>query len=239
MSDISSVLSSQIPSPVPLFLMGHSMGGGECLTYACTGPSHILSKIRGYLAESPWIGLHPAAEPLKLTIIAGRLAARLMPHYHMVQKLNEKTLCRDPQVAKDWVNDELCHNTGTLEGLGGCLDRGIDLNSGKLTLEESAGEGGVARIWVGHGTGDLVTNCEASRKWVEALKVQDKEFKAYEGFYHVLHAEPGEDHVRFAKDVGDWVLARSAKSSEQQATSTGNPDFPGDTPEDPESRSKL
>ncbi|KAI9707481.1 MAG: hypothetical protein M1836_000442 [Candelina mexicana] len=239
MSDITSVLSAQLPSPVPLFLMGHSMGGGECLTYACTGPPHILSHIRGYLAESPLIALHPAAEPLKLTVTAGRLAARVMPHYHMVQKLNAKNLCRDPQVAADWVNDELCHDTGTLEGLAGMLDRGIDLNSGKLTLKESAGEGGHAKVWVGHGTADLVTHCGASRKWVEALEVQDKEFKAYDGFYHVLHAEPGEDQMRFAKDVGDWILARSGKTNEQQGTSTGKLGTPRDTLEDHESRSKL
>ncbi len=188
MSDITSVLSAQIPSPVPLFLMGHSMGGAECLTYACTGPSHILSHIRGYLAESPLIGLHPAAEPFKLTVMAGRLAAKVMPRFQMLQKLNEKNLCRDPQVAADWVNDDLCHNTGTLEGLGGMLDRGIDLTNGKVTLKENAGEGGHARLWIGHGTGDLVTNCEASKKWVEALEVQDKEFKAYEGFYHVCES---------------------------------------------------
>lgn len=185
MSDITAILSSQIPSAVPLFLMGHSMGGAEVLTYAAVGPAHVRKHIRGYLAEAPLIALHPSAAPSRLTVIAGRLASMLLPSRQLVSKLDEKVLSRDPEVVRLYVEDELCHDTGTLQGLAGMLDRGAHLVSGRVKLPvDDNGEGGQLRIWVGHGTEDRVTSFEASRKWMEELKVEDKEFKAYEGWYH-------------------------------------------------------
>ncbi len=55
----------------------------------------------------------------------------------------------------------------------------------------------------------------------------------------IVHAEPGEDKARFARDVGDWILARSARNNGQQGPSSGRPDSSGETSDDPESRSKL
>lgn len=50
---------------------------------------------------------------------------------------------------------------------------------------------------------------------MERIPVQDKTFRVYEGYYHKLHAEPGEDKLTFARDVGDWVLARSVVADQE------------------------
>ena len=156
--------------------MGHSMGGAEVLLYAGTGPASVRAQISGYLAESPFIALHPDAQPSKLQVLLGRMAGKLMPHGQMVRKLDAAQLCRDEAVCRDWVNDELCHDTGTLEGLSGMLERAEDLASGRVKVE--------GRVWVGHGSADMVTNFKASKKLVEGLQVQDKEFRAYDGWFH-------------------------------------------------------
>lgn len=70
-------------SKVPLFLMGHSMGGAEVLQYAARGPSEIRSQIRGYIVESPYLALHPSSQPSWFTVVAGRLAARVVPKRQM------------------------------------------------------------------------------------------------------------------------------------------------------------
>ena len=98
----------------------------------------------------------------------------------MVSKLAPEYQCRDLNVGKSWEADELCHDTGTLEGLAGMLDRGEQLNTGKVTID--AGEG--VRLWLGHGSGDLITSCEASKKFVDRCQVKDKEFKVFDGYYH-------------------------------------------------------
>jgi acylglycerol lipase len=52
LDDITSFIKTLIPSPVPLFMMGHSMGGGETLCYAAQGPEEVRKHIRGFLLES-------------------------------------------------------------------------------------------------------------------------------------------------------------------------------------------
>lgn len=211
LDDITFFIEQLPPAPanVPLFLMGHSMGGGEVLMYAATGPAAVTAKIRGYLVESPFIALHPSARPWRPTVVLGRLAARVLPHMQLPQKLDESKLCRDPEVCKAWSADPLNHDTGTLEGLAGLLDRAGQLENGKAVVKEGRCEGGATRLWVGHGTGDAICDFEAARKWYESTPVADKEMRVYEGWYHKLHSEPGDDKVQFADDVAKWILARS------------------------------
>ena len=62
LNDISSVVASLLPKAasmsVPIFMMGHSMGGAEVIQWAARGPSDMRSQIRGYVAESPYLALH-------------------------------------------------------------------------------------------------------------------------------------------------------------------------------------
>lgn len=210
--------------------MGHSMGGAEVLQFAARGPADVRSQIRGYLGESPYLALHPSAQPNRMTVIAGRMVAKVVPKRQMVQKLDPQWVSRDETVQKEWAQDPLCHDTGTLEGLAGMLDRAHELDTGLVVAKEGS-------FWIGHGDGDRVTSYDASRRWFESLEVEDKEYKTYEGWYHkceihhqrvqenrfglrsLVHAEPGEDKITFANDVADWILARSNATGAQDTKS--------------------
>ncbi|THZ02272.1 alpha/beta-hydrolase [Aureobasidium pullulans] len=208
LADITSMLHTLLPTPVPLFIMGHSMGGAEILHYASTGPSEILSQIRGFISSAPLIALHPSTRPFRATVLAGRLAGRVLPKFQLVQKLEPKWLSRDPEQNKLWEQDELCHDTGTLEGLAGMLDRGIQLESFKVMPRDSAGEGGKIRLLALHGTGDHVNDFAATKAYVEKSELSDKELRTYDGWYHNMHAEPGDDKLMFANHVSEWILSR-------------------------------
>jgi acylglycerol lipase len=130
----------------------------------------------------------------------------------MVQKLDSSKLCRDVEVCKNWEKDGECHDTGTLEGLAAALDRGSALEKGDVKLSDGVGEGGKTRLLLCFGTADKVVSYAVARKWFEGTKVEDKEFKAYEGWYHNLDMEPGEDKITFADDVGKWIGERSGAS---------------------------
>lgn len=186
------------------------------LCYAAQGPASTRQHIRGYLLESPFIDFNPASKPSGFTVFAGRLAGKLFPHKQMVNVIDAKLLSRDPAVQKEFIEDKLCHDTGTLEGLSGMLDRAAGLAGGKIKVGDQAGEGSVTKIWISHGTADGVCSFDASKKLVEQLVAEDKEFKAYDGWYHKLHAEPKPDNETYANDVANWILARSVKPVQSQ-----------------------
>jgi hypothetical protein len=103
----------------------------------------------------------------------------------MVFKLDEKILSRDPAVQRAFVEDELCHDTGTLEGLAGNLDRAAGLDSGSVRVPADAGEGAKTRIWLSHGTDDGVCDYRGTQKVYDRLDgVDDKALKLYDEWYH-------------------------------------------------------
>jgi acylglycerol lipase len=178
LGDLDSFIKSKLPAPAPLFLMGHSMGGQECLMFASTGPSETTKHITGFMAEAPYIRLDGSSQPSSFTIFAGRIASKMLPHHQMVQKLHPEYMCHDEAMCKDWELDPLCHHTGTLEGLGGMLDRAAALDKGEVGLSEEK------PLFIGHGTGDKVTSHEASKRFFERSKAKDKTIKFYDGCYH-------------------------------------------------------
>ena len=185
LADITSFIKTLLPSPVPLFVMGHSMGGAEVLCYAAEGDKEVIKNVRGWLFEAPFISFHKDSKPNALTVVMGRLAGKILPNRQMVFKLDEKLLSRDPQVQKDFVADKLCHDTGTLEGLAGNLDRAQALESGKVRVPKDAGEGGKARIWLSHGDADGVCDYHGTEKVFGFMgDIDDKELKMYKGWYH-------------------------------------------------------
>lgn len=190
MADISSVIRRFLPSfpaqsatrpdHVPLFLTGHSMGGGEVIYHASKFPS---SEIRGYLSMSPWITLSPGMAPSRLEVAAGRIAMRIMPHFQVVQPVKGDLLSHDPKVSENARFDELCHDTFTLEAADGCLSRGEEISSGKCVVRTADG---VTSFWLGHGTEDGICAYSGAKHWFENYcEVDDKELKTYDGWFHV------------------------------------------------------
>ncbi|KAH7395857.1 lysophospholipase-like protein [Cadophora sp. MPI-SDFR-AT-0126] len=204
-SDIVSFIKSQMPCSVPLFVMGHSMGGGEALILA-SDPQYadLIKDIRGWLLESPFIGFPKGFEPMWITVAAGRLAGKLLPHKQRYSAIPPVNLTRDPAVVKSLAEDKLLYGNGTLEGLAGMLDRTSLLNQAKVKLNPN-----VKSVWLAHGTEDKGTSYEESKKWFERQTgLEDKEFKTYEGWSHQLHADLPDNRQVFANDVADWILAR-------------------------------
>ncbi len=204
LADLVQVIKSELPSEVPVFVMGHSMGGGEILTLTGS-PEYIdlMPQIRGWLLESPLIGL--VTKPNSITVFTGRIAGKLLPHHQIKQVIPATELVRDPLVQKSLEDDKMCDGTGTLEMFANMLDRGANLVDGKTKMNK-----GVQALWHAHGTGDKVTSYAASKTWFEQqTQLEDKTFKTYEGEYHQLHADLPESRVVFYKDVGDWILSKT------------------------------
>ncbi|KKO99252.1 hypothetical protein THAR02_08652 [Trichoderma harzianum] len=203
-ADIVAFIQEKLPSDVPVFVMGHSMGGGEVLTLAGDAKhSQLVAQIRGWILEAPFIGFSKGEEPSVVKVVLGRLVGRLLPRHQLKHVVPPEHLSRDPEVVESIRNDELCHNTGTLEGLASLLDRTALLQSGGVKLGAD-----VKSILLTHGTNDMTCSYDAAVKFVnEQAAVEDRETKSYEGAYHQLHADHCKDE--YTKDVIDWILKRS------------------------------
>ncbi|GAD97830.1 hypothetical protein PVAR5_6512 [Paecilomyces variotii No. 5] len=233
-----SFLLSLCPPKAPLFVMGHSMGGGQLLTYIFhpespfNDPKQTRPDLSGAMVYSPLIALHPSTRPSMLKVTLGRLAGRLFPHRQLYSPVNASLVSRDPQVCTDYVTDELCHDTGTLEGLAGMLDRGLWLEAiatGRAQPYAHA-EGDVAEtarralppMWFCHGDDDQVNLYDATKQFAETVTtVRDKTFRQYEGGYHRLHAEPEGMKDQFATDVTEWILEKCPAWGNSTAATSG------------------
>lgn len=204
-ADVAAFVKDKVgpATDVPLFVMGHSMGGGEvCTLMADPKYEELVGQVRGWLLEAPFIGFTVGAEPSSIKVILGRLAGRLLPHQQLKHIIPAEDLSRDPAVVESLKNDELCHDTGTLEGMASLLDRTSALSSGSVKASKS-----VKSLFLAHGTDDKACSPEAAKKWMdEQVNVEDRTTKMYEGAYHQLH----DDYCKkeFTADMADWILKR-------------------------------
>lgn len=175
------------------------------LTLACD-PQYedVVSQVRGWVLESPFIAFPKGFEPSFLKVFFGRLAGKLLPHMKLDNPIPPENVTRDPDVVQSLKDDKLLHGSGTLEGLAGLLDRTAALESPESKLSKN-----VKSLWLGCGTDDKGVSYDACKKWFERqTQLKDKEFKTYEGWSHQLHADLPDNRDVFSKDVADFILAR-------------------------------
>ena len=95
---------------LPLFLYGHSMGGGIV--------GHFLVKnqptyLKGAILTSPWLAL--AFTPSAIKMWLATLAVKVYPRFTEKSNLDVQELSTDPQVGKDYRADKLIHNDITAQ----------------------------------------------------------------------------------------------------------------------------
>ncbi len=193
------------------------------------------------MLEAPFLGFAPELQPHWLTVAGGRLASHVVPHFRLVRAVPPEDVSRDPAVRRSLAADPLAHNTGTLEGLAGMLDRAAALSSSSSSSAAAAGGGGsgggvaalgprpggpLRSLLLAHGTADRVTSFESARAWFDrpetAAAIPDRTFVPYEGMYHQLHADYGKE--TFYKDVADWILERAGGGGNGSGGGGGAPE---------------
>lgn len=191
---------------VPIFVFGHSMGGGISVGFFTrppgSGPSEEVKKmVKGVILSAPWLDIH---FPIN-TWLAGQLMGSALALYgrlRMPLGPRAETLSRDPAVT-EWVrNDPLCDTNVYTRGLYDPL-----INGPKLVSQDYKRWPEHLPLMVMHGSGDLVTKWSSSEQLCKNLKAigRPATFKSFDGLYHEMLFEPGGADVEVANAMVDFI----------------------------------
>ncbi|KAF7289338.1 Hydrolase-4 domain-containing protein [Mycena indigotica] len=168
---------------LPVFLAGHSMGGGEVLNFATRYADDAKAMLTGVIACSPLV--HQTTPASKIQRWAGGMIANGVPYFTIPTPLNYDDLSHDENYNKMCKTDELSKLQGTLRGVSDML------SWGELLLTEQYKKWPkTLPVLLVHGTGDKITSSKAAENYIEKLAADDKETILYTDGYHELVHEP-------------------------------------------------
>ena len=177
---------------LPLFLYGHSMGGGIAANYVVERGTDGLA---GLVLSSAALKIPADLSPL-LQKAAGVLS-RLVPKIPLT-KIDPDDLSRDPAVVRAYLEDPLVYTGGVRPRVGAEILRVTDHIQNHI-------DAFTLPLYLYHGTDDKITDPAGSRSVYERAPTDDKTLNLYEGFFHETHNEP--ERERVLKDLTDWLDA--------------------------------
>ncbi|KAF8150442.1 lysophospholipase [Mycena galopus ATCC 62051] len=181
---------------LPVFLSGHSMGGGEVLNFAVRRDTSVLA---GVIASSPLVR---QTNPIKFDRIiraAGGWAAILLPYLIMSTPLNYNDLSHDAEYTKFCATDVLAKLQGTLRGVLDMINWGEELLNGKKWPK-------TLPILFLHGSADQITSHTATNEFHNKIETDDKTMIVYPDGFHELLQEPAHKEKLIADEIA-WIEA--------------------------------
>lgn len=177
-------------SPLPLFVLGHSMGGAIGIYFT----SHYQKRIRGLVLSAPAYKVGGAISPLKIKV--GNFLSQLAPKLRIPGADDKDCVSKDKEVVKAYAEDPLCFHYNTLQQgseVLRALERIPDICS-KIEVP----------ILIAHGTHDRLIRPEGSYDILRSLKSPDRWLAYLPNGYHEPHNDTEKEEY-FAL-ISGWIL---------------------------------
>ncbi|XP_059966349.1 monoglyceride lipase isoform X1 [Mesoplodon densirostris] len=215
---------------LPIFLLGHSMGGAISILTAVERPGHFS----GMVLISPLVLANPESAttfkdhsrssehllkmasksiisciPLPFRVLAAKVLNLVLPNASL-GRIDSSTLSRNKTEVDIYNTDPLICRAG----LKVCF--GIQLLNAVSRVERALPKLTLPFLLL-QGSADRLCDSRGAYLLMESAKSQDKTLKIYEGAYHVLHKELPEVTSSVFREINTWVSQRTA------AAGTGSP----------------
>jgi alpha-beta hydrolase superfamily lysophospholipase len=174
---------------LPVFLLGHSMGGLIASYYLLDHQADF----RGAVISAPAVKAGESVS--QSTIIVGKILSKLAPKAGVIA-LDVNAISRDPAVVQTYVDDPLVFHGKTPARLA------AEMLSAMMRVEAEAGKLELPFIVV-QGSKDRLVEPSGAQMLYDLAASTDKAIKIYEGLYHEVFNEPEREQV--LEDVADWL----------------------------------
>jgi alpha-beta hydrolase superfamily lysophospholipase len=172
---------------IPVYIYGHSLGGGVVLNYIL----RKNPKIKGAIVTSPWLRL--SFEPPKAKVIMASVVRLILPGLVQLSGLIVNHISHDANVVERYKSDPLVHDKISVGLFYSAM------NAARYSLEH-ASELKIPTLLI-HGSDDLICSPEGSKEF--AGKTDMAELKIWNGGYHELHNEPFKEEV--FRYIINWI----------------------------------
>lgn len=181
---------------LPVYLLGHSMGGQIALAYALDHQDALA----GLVLSAP--ALASDAVP-KAAVPVLRVLAKVAPTLRPAG-IDGTKISKDPAVVAAYQADPLVHQGNPTLGLSAALFAQFD------ALPERA-RGLRLPLLLQHGTADALTDPAGTKALESTAGSSDLTVHWYEGYWHEIYNEP--ERATPLKDLREWLAAHRAALS--------------------------
>uniref|UniRef100_A0A3Q3WTL0 Serine aminopeptidase S33 domain-containing protein n=1 Tax=Mola mola TaxID=94237 RepID=A0A3Q3WTL0_MOLML len=184
------LMKSRYPD-LPVFIMGHSMGGAISILTACERPTDFA----GVALIAPMVQMNPeSATPFKVV-------RRLTPH------------SSQPCDVEAYDADQLNFHGGMRVSFG------MQLMGATARIQTEIPSISWPFLLL-HGDADQLCDIRGSMMMYKDTPSSDKKIKVYEGGYHALHHDLPEVSESVLKEVTSWITERIPAVTSQQPQSS-------------------
>jgi acylglycerol lipase len=192
-ADVDSLLDRAAASRpvIPVFMLGHSMGGLISLRYALAHQE----RLSGLILSAALAAIESVRKPLELV---GRALSVVAPRTPLIA-IDATLVSRDPAVVEAYVSDPLVHHgklpARTAAQLADAVER-LPATVTAITVP----------TLILYGTADQLCPPAGNEMLAEQIGSADMTVKAYEDLFHEILNEPERDAV--LDDIVAWLAAR-------------------------------
>ncbi len=176
---------------LPLFILGHSLGGTMTLDYVLSSEHSP----RGVIISAPALGT-PGISPFLLGI--AKILSAVAPRLTISTALDSDSISRDPEECRKYNDDPLIHDKASVK-------MSSELTAVQETIFSRSGSMNCPLLLC-YGSEDRIAPHEPIESFFNHSGSDDKEMKIFEGGYHEIHNDTIRDDVY--KLYADWMSTR-------------------------------